>query len=222
MKPTEPLADAVDADPRYRRFVALLLDAPTRVTATAPDEAYERHVVDALTALPELTAAPPGPLVDVGSGGGVPGVVLAIALPDRAVTLVEATGRKAAVLAGMVTELGLERVTVVNARAEDHAAKVRDAFAVATARALAPPPVAAELCLPYVRPGGIAVLYAGAVDRDALEHAAAAVGGALESVRAVAGSDRRTIVVIRKIAPTPPGFPRRVGLAAKRPLTRFT
>jgi 16S rRNA (guanine527-N7)-methyltransferase len=109
---------------------------------------------------------------------------------------------------------------VLAARSEEHAAAAgREAYAVATARALAPPPVALELCLPLVQLGGLFVLYAGTVDAADLDGVAAQVGGAIEAVVPVAGSERRRLLAVRKVASTPPRFPRRPGMAAKRPLT---
>jgi len=204
------------------RLAERLYEGTVRVTATDPGDAYERHVVDALTAAELVDAAPPGALVDVGAGGGIPGLPLAIRFPQRPVTLLEATARKAAFLTETIAVLGLPNVTVVADRAEVHAAGPgRDAFAVATARALAPPAVALELCLPLVRAGGILVLYAGAVAAAELDPVADALGARVERELLVAGSDRRRLVVVRKLAPTPARFPRRVGMAAKRPL-RFT
>lgn len=204
---------------RLQRLVRLMADAPVRVTAVAPDEGYARHVEDALTGVALIEAAPPGPLVDVGSGGGVPGLVLAVLLPARAVTLVESNGRRAAFLRDAAAELGLANVTVLAERAETAArGAARDAFAVATCRALAPPPVALELCLPLVRPGGRMVLYAGAVNVSSLEGVARLVGAEVDGATPVEGSERRHLVTLTKLAPTPARFPRRPGMAAKRPL----
>jgi 16S rRNA (guanine527-N7)-methyltransferase len=148
-----------------------------------------------------------GPIVDVGSGGGVPGIPLAASLPDRPVTLLEAERRKADFLRGWAAEL--PNVRVVWGRAEE---QETDQYGVAVAKALAPPPVAAEWCLPLVRPGGAAVVWVGP-------------SADLESVARVAGSlaagppeDRDGLLVIPKLGPTPEGFPRRPGMARKRPL----
>lgn len=148
-----------------------------------------------------------GPVIDVGSGGGSPGIPLAAALPARAFTLLEAERRKCDFLARATA--ALPNVDVVWGRAEEQAA---DAFGVALAKALARPPVAAELCLPLVRPGGAAVLWVGeTADRDAIGRAAELLGGCLES-------DGDGLVVLRKLTATPRGFPRRSGMAKKRPL----
>jgi 16S rRNA (guanine527-N7)-methyltransferase len=172
------------------------------------DRATARRVLldDALRAVP-LVAGMPGAVVDVGSGGGTPGVPLAASLPDRVFTLLEAERRKCEFL-DRVTG-GLDNVTVLWGRAEDQAT---DAFGIALAKALAKPQVAAELCLPLVTPGGAAILWlAESADRDAVATVAGLLGGTLES-------DLDGLVVLRKLRETPPGFPRRAGVARKRPL----
>jgi 16S rRNA (guanine527-N7)-methyltransferase len=148
-----------------------------------------------------------GPIVDVGSGGGAPGIPLAAALPDREVTLLEAERRKADFLRGWLTEF--PNLRVVWGRAEDYET---DTFGVAVAKALAPPPVAAEWCLPLVRPGGAAILWVGAaVDRNRVARAAVQLGGGEPE-------DRDGLLLIPKLEATPAGFPRRPGMARKRPL----
>jgi 16S rRNA (guanine527-N7)-methyltransferase len=148
-----------------------------------------------------------GPIVDVGSGGGSPGIPLAVALPNREVTLLEAQERKAAALERFAESF--PNVRVVRGRAEE---QPTDTYGVALARALAPPPVAAEWCLPLVREGGAVVLLVGpTADPDAVARVAERVGGGPPERRAGA-------LVIPKVAPTPEGFPRRPGVAKKRPL----
>jgi 16S rRNA (guanine527-N7)-methyltransferase len=146
-----------------------------------------------------------GPIVDVGSGGGVPGIPLAASLPDREVTLLEANGRKCDFLRAWAPPNG----TVVQGRAEE---QKTDVFGVAVAKALAPPPVAAEWCLPLVRPGGAVVLWVGpSADVEHVARVAARVGGEV-----VGESDG--LLLLRKTSRTPVGFPRRTGVARKRPL----
>jgi 16S rRNA (guanine527-N7)-methyltransferase len=153
----------------------------------------------------ELVGGAGGPIVDVGSGGGAPGIPLAAALPDREVTLLEANGRKCEFLRRWAPP----NACVVQGRAEEH---VPDSYNVAVAKALAPPPVAAEWCLPLVREGGIVVLWVGpTVERERVARVAEQLAG--EVVDAPAG-----FLVIRKTGPTPTGFPRRAGVARKRPL----
>jgi 16S rRNA (guanine527-N7)-methyltransferase len=155
----------------------------------------------------DLVAGFEGPIVDVGSGGGAPGIPLAAVLPDREVTLLEAEQRKADFLRRWEAEL--PNLHVVWGRAEE---QETDRFGVAVAKALAQPPVAAEWCLPLVRPGGAAVLWIGPsaeVER---------VAQVAEQLGAAPPEERDGLLVIRKVGPTPPGFPRRPGVARKRPL----
>ena len=193
-------------DPRLEQWLAELLETPGLTAVESRDEAYRVHVEGSLAALPVI-ARFAGPLVDVGSGGGSPGIALAAALPDRDVTLLEANARKAGFLERIARDF--RNVRVVRGRAEEHAT---DVYGVAVARALAPPPVAAEWCLPLVRPGGAAVLYAGpTADVDAVSVVARQIGGGEPEAE-------DGLIAIPKVAPTPAGFPRRTGVARKRPL----
>ncbi len=161
---------------------------------------------DALRAAPFIRVEA-GPVVDVGSGGGSPGVPLAVLLPDRPFTLLEAERRKCDFLRRVTAELA--NVEVVWGRAEERPLETEG---VALAKALARPPVAAELCLPLVRAGGVAILWVGeSVDLEHVVRVAEALGGRLESAA-------EGLIVLRKLGPTPPGFPRRPGMAKKRPL----
>ena len=161
---------------------------------------------DALRAIP-LVRRESGSVVDVGSGGGSPGLPLAVALPERSFVLLEAERRKCEFLERVTAELA--NVTVVWGRAEE---RPTDEHGLALAKALAKPPVAAELCLPLVRPGGAAILWVGdSADTAQVARVADRVGGELES-------SADGLLVLRKVAPTPEGFPRRPGMAKKRPL----
>ena len=161
---------------------------------------------DALRAV-DLVGATDGAIVDVGSGGGTPGIPLAVALPDRAVTLLEAERRKCRFLETWAAEL--PNVSVTWGRAEE---QETEQFGVAVAKALAQPPTAAEWCLPLVREGGLVVLWVGeTAEPETVATVADRLGGTLEE--APAG-----LLAIRKTGPTPPGFPRRTGVARKRPL----
>jgi 16S rRNA (guanine527-N7)-methyltransferase len=161
---------------------------------------------DALAGL-ELVTRFAGPIIDVGSGGGTPGIPLAFSLPDRAVTLLEAERSKTEFLQGWAGEL--PNLRVVWGRAEE---QPTEAFGVAVAKALAQPTVAAEWCLPLVGEGGAVVLWVGpSADAEAVSRVAEYVGGELEV-------SPPGFLVLRKTGPTPPGFPRRTGVAKKRPL----
>jgi 16S rRNA (guanine527-N7)-methyltransferase len=164
------------------------------------------HLEESLAAV-EAIRRFPGAIVDVGSGGGAPGIPLAAALPEREVTLLEANERKWSFL--QETARDFANVRVVRGRAEEQAT---DRFGVAVAKALASPPVAAEWCLPLVVPGGAAILYVGpTADVTAVDRVAAQVGGG--PVEHCPG-----LLVLPKVEPTPAGFPRRPGMAKKRPL----
>jgi len=197
-----------------RRYCELLASADVSVTSIrGADELWRRHVEDALTAADLVGTA--RTLVDVGSGGGSPGIPLALEL-DLAATLLEATRPKAAFLRRVVAEIGLA-AEVVHARSEEYArGEGRDRFDLAVARALAPPPVALELCLPLVRPGGRLILWTGDVETSPLDAVAGALAAEVADVHRV--DDARRLIVVAKVGPTPARFPRRPGMAGKRPL----
>lgn len=153
----------------------------------------------------EIVASNEGDVVDVGSGGGAPGIPLAHALPERSFTLVEAERRKAEFLEAWAPA----NARVVWGRVEE---QETDRAGVAVAKALAHPPTALEWCLPLVRQGGVAVLWVGpSVDREHAARVASQLAAELEE-------SPPGFLVARKTGPTPDGFPRRVGVAKKRPL----
>jgi 16S rRNA (guanine527-N7)-methyltransferase len=187
-------------------WLAAVVATPGLTSLEAGAEARRALLDDSLRAT-ELVRSFGGPIVDVGSGGGAPGIPLAAALPEREVTLLEAERRKADFLSGWKERL--PNVHVVWGRAEEQEV---DAFGVAVAKALAAPPVAAEWCLPLVRPGGAVVLWLGpAADVDRVARVS-------ELLAAAPPEDHGGLLVIRKLGPTPKGFPRRPGMARKRPL----
>jgi 16S rRNA (guanine527-N7)-methyltransferase len=170
---------------------------------------------------------PPGPqrVIDVGSGGGLPGLPLKIARPELRLTLLEANHRKAAFLVQAAARLELEGVEVLAERAEDAGRdpRHREAYDVAVARALAALPVLAELCLPLVAVGGrlLAMKTDAAAEAKAAEGAIRRLGGELVEVGAAASAARSLgeVVVVAKVAPTPDEFPRRAGVPGRRPLS---
>jgi 16S rRNA (guanine527-N7)-methyltransferase len=201
-------------DARVARWLASLLETPGLTSIADPEEARRVHVADSLAAAPFLVR---GPVVDVGSGGGSPGIPLAAARPDLDFDLLESNGKKCDFLRAAAGEF--PNVAVVCARAEEHARdRGRDAYGAALARALAPPLVALEWCLPLVAPGGVAIIFTGEPDAERARSVAATVGGGPPEVVRVPSSRRRHLVIVPKLEPTPDGFPRRPGIARKRPL----
>ena len=193
-------------DERLRRWLDDLVATPGLTSVRDPDEARRVHADESL-AVVGIVRRFQGPIVDVGSGGGAPGIPLAAALPERQVTLLEASGRKCAFLREVAR--AFPNVTVVQGRAEE---QETDRFGVAVAKALAPPPVAAEWCLPLVASGGAAVLFVGpSADAAAVSRVSERLGGG-------PAEKAPGLLVLPKLEPTPPGFPRRPGVAKKRPL----
>jgi 16S rRNA (guanine527-N7)-methyltransferase len=183
-----------------------------------------RHLLDSLRCALAWGSAP-ATLVDVGSGAGFPGLPLKLLHPALHLTLIEATGKKAAFLEHICRTLHLEGVTIVTQRAEatGHDPQQRERHDVATARAVAVLRVLAEYCLPLVRVGGRVLLPKGATIAQELaeaQHALQVLGGTVAAVEPVAlpGLEPRTLVVIAKTHPTPPRYPRAVGVPTRRPL----
>jgi 16S rRNA (guanine527-N7)-methyltransferase len=212
------------AEEALARLLGLLATDPTApTTVVEPDRAVDVHLADSLVALDLEPLRAARTVADLGAGAGLPGLPLAVALPEARVALVESVGRKGAFIERCIAAMGLRNAEVVVARAEEWRAGL-GACDVVTARALAPLNVLAEYAAPLLRDGGVLVAWKGhrdeAEERDGAA-AAARLGLAVEEVRAVAPfaeAQARHLVVLRKIAPTPPGFPRRAGMARKRPL----
>lgn len=218
------------------RYVSLTLEANQRLNLTAVRDAesfWVRHIEDSLLAAEAITALAPqasadGRLLDVGSGAGAPGVILAAVWPECRITLLEATAKKAAFLQETVQALGLANITVVNDRAENYGCEpdAREQFDLVTARAVAPMAVLAELTLPFVSVGGaLAAIKSDAVEEEwtAARSSVEILGG--RAPEAAPGPQYRRsdgcvcrVVHIPKIASTPEKYPRRPGVPVRRPL----
>lgn len=206
-----------------RRYLERLLETNQSFNLTAitdPVEAWDKHVLDSLSLLPDLRELAAGSkVVDVGSGGGLPAVPLAIALPALEFTLLEATGKKARFLQEVARELGLDNIHVVCERAENFGqGPAREGFDACTSRAVSRLPVLLELTLPLLRVGGLGLSIKG-------EQAAQEVEEAKNALRVLAANvedTRRTatgvIIRVRKTAPTPAKYPRRPGEPKRAPL----
>lgn len=233
-------ADQISQFDAYKR---LLLTANERTNLTAirdPADVERRLFLDALLMVPAIDRAMarddsgplprPARLVDIGSGAGFPALVLKVVRPLLQVTLIEATGKKAAFLSHVVAELGLTGVGVIHGRAEDVARQSshRSHYDLATARAVASLPALLELCAPFLRIGGQALFPKGITIDDELQagqRAAPLVGVRVVAVDQLAGG-QTSLVRVEKIAATPDHYPRRSGMLAHDPLgvnpDRFT
>jgi len=213
-----------------RILEALAAEPDPHTTVVDPGAALEVHVADALSGLevPELASA--RRIADIGAGAGFPGLVLAVALPRAQVDLVESAGRKTAVVDRLIQAGEVSNSRSITTRAEELGGVPaalgggREAYDAVTARALGPLALLVEYAAPLLREGGVLVAWKGARDGDEEAAGAAAaveVGMAPDSVLPVKpfpSSENRHLHVMRKISPTPPGFPRRPGMARKRPL----
>lgn len=197
-------------------------EAPTSVHD--PRRAIDVHIADSLAGLEIRELHSAELIADLGAGAGLPGLVLASVLPDASVTLVEAAKRKCAYLSSAIAAMGLENAAVVCARVEEWSDGLGRCDVVC-ARALAALPVLCEYAAPLLRKEGVLVAWKGSVaDAEAADSQAAAthLGLAVDPVHPVVpfpGSERRALYVLRKVAPTPPSYPRRAGIATKRPLS---
>jgi len=203
-------------DSKLLELARLISEWPGLVSGPAAD-----LIADSLVLLDHLGAAEK--VVDVGSGGGLPGLPLKIMRPALGMTLVEADHAKAAFLVRACAALGLHDVEVVARRAEDVGQDplFRESFDVAVARAVAPMPVLVELCLPLVRVGGrLLAQKTESEDLDGARHAIDALGGALNGIVAAPSAARTagTVVIVHKVRPSPAAYPRRPGVPARKPL----
>lgn len=203
---------------RLQRYARLLLDWNRRLNLTGAHSMAEldRHLADAQRLL-ALDWSGVHTAIDIGSGGGLPAIPLAIQLPQVRFTLVEADRRKGAFLQHAAGTLELANVAVAIERAEvlAHDPSYRERFDRATARAAAPPAVLFELALPFLRVGGLLVDEVGAADVGALEAASRMLGGGAPSLHPVTTG---FVLLVRKETPTPREYPRRPGIPQRRPL----
>jgi 16S rRNA (guanine527-N7)-methyltransferase len=214
-------ADAVE---RFAALLDLVAAEPASITSVRePHRGVDVHVADSLVALELDAVRRAGRIADLGAGAGFPGLALAIALPEARVALVESVGRKCAFLERAARELDLPNVTVVAARAESWTDGL-ESHDLVTARALAPLGVVLEYAAPLLAPAGTVVTWKGRLDAaEAADAGAAAtaLGLARPEQRCVTpyvDSGERYLYLSSKVGPTPSRFPRREGMARKRPL----
>jgi 16S rRNA (guanine527-N7)-methyltransferase len=212
-------------------LAALAAEPDPHTTVSDPEAALDVHVADSLSGLEVRELSSARRIADIGAGAGFPGLVLAIAVPRAQVDLIESAGRKTAVIDRLIQATELGNARSITARVEDYARVPpalgggREAYDAVTARAVAPLAVLVEYAAPLLRPDGVLVAWKGARDlaeEDSGAAAAEKVGMAVKEVVPVQpypASENRHLHVYRKIAPTPAGFPRRAGMARKRPLS---
>jgi 16S rRNA (guanine527-N7)-methyltransferase len=213
---------------RLERLLALVAAEPSAITSVRdPERGVDVHVADSLVALDLDHVRSAGRLADLGAGAGFPGLALAIALADAQVALVESAARKCAFLEATARELGLENVAVVNRRAEAWAEGL-DAHDAVTARAVAPLPVLLEYAAPLLRIGGVLVAWKTPLPpAEAADAVAAAEALGLSAPDAVPvhpfeDAGERYLHLSSKVRSTPKRYPRRPGMARKRPLGAST
>lgn len=208
---------------RLGMFLALLLEANTRFNLTAiteVDQAWMRHIFDALTLLPHVVSAQAHTLIDIGSGGGVPAIPLAIVLPNVQFTLVESTGKKSQFLQDTARQLALGNVTVRSERAETlgHDQSHRERYDIVTARAVGRLNVLIELTAPFAKIGGHVLAVKGERAAEEIAEAKQALHmlhcAVVDAVRTPTG----TIVMIEKLRKTPRTYPRKPGEPKRMPL----
>ncbi len=224
------LAALLDDDARLALQKVLDLLAAERASVssvTEPERAWKVHVADSLTGLEVSGLREASKIADIGSGAGFPGLVLAVALPQARVDLIESVGRKCEFIERAIETAGIANARVLNARSEDLAKGTeREAYGAVTARAVGRLSTLAELASPLLMDDGLLVAWKGKRDPEEeaeLARATDPLAMRPEEIRHVgpyAGSKHRHLHVLRKCAPTPGNLPRRPGMAKKRPLGR--
>lgn len=206
-----------------------LLDWNERFNLTAIRDAEAvrtKHFLDSFSCVLAMREAPPTRLIDIGTGAGFPGIPLKIIYPNMQLTLVESVGKKTAFCQHIVQVLGLEKVEVIQGRAEEvgQNPRHREKYDWAVARAVANLSILVEYLLPLVHVGGVMLAQkgeSGPAEAHAADHPAHLLGGHFRQLRQVTLPgvvDERYLVLIDKVAATPPQYPRRVGIPAKTPL----
>ncbi|WP_406677369.1 16S rRNA (guanine(527)-N(7))-methyltransferase RsmG [Moorella sp. ACPs] len=219
----------VDQAAAIKAYIDLLLETNKQINLTAiveEGEIWRKHILDSLLIFCALAVPPGARVIDVGTGAGIPGFILKICRPDLHLTLLDAQQKKVKFLEKVVTRLGLNGVECLWGRAEEvgQNKNYREKYHLAVARAVAPLNTLAEYCLPLVQIGGFMAAYKGPTGEQELKEAAGAInlmGGTATKIwqrQLPGGEERRILVIVKKERVTPPAYPRRPGLPAKRPL----
>lgn len=212
---------------QYDRYWELLVEWNKKMNLTGiteKEEVYLKHFYDSLTLALNFDMNQIQTMCDVGSGAGFPGIPLKIAFPHLKLTIVDSLNKRILFLDTVVEELGLTDVKPVHARAEEYIEYNRETFDLATARAVARLNMLAELCLPFVKIGGVFVAMKGASGKEELSEAAVGLktlGGQIKAeitLQLPEEESQRAIIVVEKVKATPKKYPRAFGQIKKRPL----
>ena len=214
---------------KFETYYRELIDWNRKVNLTSItgyEEVQIKHFLDSLTVFMVVLPGMGLKIIDIGTGAGLPGIPLKIISPGIDLTLLEATAKKAHFLENLVASLGLDGVAITTGRAEEiaHDERYREKFDLALARALAPLPALVELTLPFCKIGGCCIAQKkGDIENEVAKslNAIELMGGILREVKPVMLeelNDNRFLIIIDKIKPTPPRYPRRPGMPAKRPI----
>jgi 16S rRNA (guanine527-N7)-methyltransferase len=209
---------------KLQTVLRLLAEERASVSSVVDERAWKVHVTDSLTGLEVAELGAASRIADVGAGAGFPGLVLAVALPEAGIDLIESVGRKCDFIRRAISVAGIDNANVLNTRSEDWAgAEGREAYDAVTARAVGRLSTLAELASPLLKPNGVLIAWKGkrgADEEQQLDRASEELAMAPEQILDVgdrAGSQHRHLHVIRKLGPTPADLPRRPGIAKKRP-----
>jgi 16S rRNA (guanine527-N7)-methyltransferase len=212
---------------QFEQYYQMLVAANEQFNLTTiikKDEVYVKHFYDSIITLDYTIAKNTNSLCDIGSGAGFPGIPLKIVYPHLSVTLIEPTSKKVMFLKSVIETLQLDKTVVINARAEEAINQYREKFDVVTARAVARLNILSELCIPFVRVGGLFVSLKGALYQEELDEALPAItklsGRILQVKELVLPHDlgKRGLILVEKVAKTNPMFPRNYATLKKRPL----
>ena len=216
---------AEEKSKQLEQYMDGVLEWNEKVNLTAitdRDEFVQKHLIDSLLCAETLAFTESSSICDVGTGGGFPGVPLAVCYPEKEFVLMDSLGKRVRIVQQLTGELGIGNITAVHGRAEDLARQeaYRDHFDLCVSRAVANMRVLCEYCMPFVRPGGHFIAYKGADCESEIDDAQGAIqllGGAPAEIIPLPHLGH-SLVIIRKTCPTPAAYPRKAGTPLKKPL----
>ena len=216
---------------QFNQYFTSLIEANKHVNLTritAEDDVYLKHFYDSITPLLTFSTVlkSSSSLCDVGAGAGFPSIPLKIMLPELQITIVDSLGKRLNFLQGLITQLNLKNVTLVHGRAEDVGQNkhYREQFDIVTARAVANMAVLSEYCLPLVKNGGNFIALKGPKAEDELklsQKALKILGGkaiAIKELQLPQSTEERTLILVKKVQPTPKKYPRQAGTPHRKPI----